>query len=150
MPAPTAVLSLRLPESEKNGLERLARRQGRSVSETAARLITEGRRRAEFAGVDFRDTPAGRLACVQGTRLQVWHVVRLARQFNGDAQKVAEHLDLPFAQVQAALNYAAAFAEEIEAAIRDYESLTVEEVKRQLPQLEVFEAKAPRARRGRQ
>jgi uncharacterized protein (DUF433 family) len=146
----TTVLSLRLPESEKTGLERLARRQGRSVSALAARLLTEGRRRAEFAGIDFRDTPAGRFACLQGTRLPVWFIVRLARRFEEDAQQVADHLDLPLPQIQAALNYAAAFPEDIDVAIRDYEALTMEEVKRQLPQLKVFEASTVRLRRNRQ
>lgn len=143
------VLSLRLPEGEKSGLERLARRQGRSVSELAARMIVEGRRRAEFAWIDFHDSPAGRVAGVQGTRVAVWWIARLARQFNHDARQVAEHLDLSPAQTQAALNYAAAFPEEIESAIRDYESLTLEDLKRQLPQLEVFEVKADAPRKTR-
>jgi uncharacterized protein (DUF433 family) len=89
--------------------------------------------------IDFRDTPGGRVACVQGTRLQVWWIARLARQFKADPQKVADHLDLPLAQVKAALNYAEAFPEEIATAIGDAEALTVEDLKRQLPHLEVFE-----------
>ncbi|HWX19143.1 MAG TPA: transcriptional regulator [Candidatus Binatia bacterium] len=143
------VLSLRLPEHEKTELERLARRLGRTVSELAARMIVEGRRRAEFAWLDFRDTPVGRVACLQGTRLQVWWIARLAREFKGDARKVTTHLDLSPAQVKAALIYAKAFPDEIEAAIRDYESFSLEELKRQVPQVEVFEAGArkPRSRR---
>jgi len=140
MAATNNILSLRLPEREKGDLERLARRLGRTVSELAARMIVEGRRRAEFAWIDFRDTPGGRVACLQGTRLQVWWLARLARQFHGNPQKLAAHLDLPLAQVKAALNYAAAFPDEIETAIQDYESFGLEELRRQLPQAEVFEA----------
>ena len=135
------VLSLRISENEKEGLERLARRQGRTVSELAARMILEGRRRAEFAWIDFRDTPPGRMAYLQNTRLQVWWIARLARQWK--SQKVADHLEVPLLRIKAALNYASAFPEEIQDAITDYESITVEDIKRQLPELEVFEADKP-------
>lgn len=141
------ILSLRLPEREKGELERLARRLGRTVSELAARMIVEGRRRADFAWIDFRETPGGRVACLQGTRLQVWWIARLAGHFKGQAEKVAHHLDLPLAQVKAALNYAAAFPDEIETAIRDYEAFGLEELRRQLPQIEVFQAGVGRSPR---
>jgi hypothetical protein len=139
MKKPSTVLSLRLPAEERARLERLARRTGRTVGEIASRLVIEGRRREDFAWIDFRQTPAGRLAYLQGTRLPVWWLSRLARQFNGSAAKVAEHLQLPLSLVKAALNYAAAFPDEIEGAIRDYEEITVEDLGRQLPTLEVFE-----------
>ena len=111
---------------------------GRTVSELAARMVIEGRRREDFAWIDFRQTPVGRLAYVQGTRQPVWWLARLARHFKADIGKLAKHLDLPAAQVKAALNYAAAFPDEIGAAIRDYEEITIEDLKRQLPNLEIF------------
>ncbi|SRR6266446_2573864 len=135
----SAVLSLRLPAEERSRLERLARRMGRTVGEIAARMVIEGRHREDFAWIDFRQTPAGRFAYVQGTRLPVWWMARLARDFKEDAGKLAKHLDLPSAQVKAALNYAAAFPDEIEAAIRDYEEITIEDLKRQLPNPEIFD-----------
>ena len=143
------VLSLRLPKPEKAELERLARRLGRTVSELAARMLVEGRRRAEFAWIDFRDTPNGRVACIQGTRLQVWWIARLAKSLKGDPQKLAAHLDISPVQIKAALNYAAAFPEEMAAANRDHDSLSVKDLKRQLPQVEVFEAgaRSPASRR---
>ena len=141
------VLSLRLPGPERSLLERLARRQGRTVGELAARMVIEGRRREDFAWIDFRETPAGRMAYLQGTRLQVWWLARLARQFKGDAVKVATHLEIPSAQVKAAINNAEAFPDEIEAAIRDYEETTVAELRRQIPGLEIFEAPGLRQRK---
>jgi uncharacterized protein (DUF433 family) len=145
----SSVLSLRLPGEERTRLERLARRMGRTVGELAARMVIEGRRREDFAWIDFRQTPAGRVAYLQGTRLPIWWLARLARQFKGDAPKVGKHLDLPPAQVKAALNYAEAFSDEIEMAIRDYEEITVADLKRQLPNLEVFEVAEESPRKPR-
>lgn len=143
----SVVLSLRLPSIEKSRLEKLARRAGRSVGDLAARMVIEGRRREDFPWIDFRETPAGRMAYLQGTRVQIWWLARLARQSKPEA--IAKCLKLPLVQVQAGLNYAAAFPEEIEAAIRDYEETTVEDLKRQLPGLEVVEAsETPGRKRG--
>ena len=50
------VLSLRLPQEERSRLEKLARRTGRTLGELAARMVIEGRRREDFAGIDFRET----------------------------------------------------------------------------------------------
>jgi uncharacterized protein (DUF433 family) len=113
-----AVLSFRLPHEERSRLERLARRMGRTLGELAARMVIEGRRREDFAWIDFRNSASGRMAFLQGTRLQVWWLARLARQLKGDPGAVAEHLGLPLAQVKAALNYALAFPDEIETSIR--------------------------------
>ena len=144
----SAVLSLRLPPTEKSRLEKLARRMGRTVGELAARMVIEGRRREDFPWIDFRETPAGRLAYLQGTRVQIWWLARLARQPKASVKKIAESLDLPPAQIQAALNYATAFPDEIETAIRDYEETTLDDLKRQIPGLAVFDvAEAPSKRR---
>jgi uncharacterized protein (DUF433 family) len=77
------------------------------------------------------------MAFLQGTRLQVWWLARLARQFKGDPAAVAEHLGLPLVQVKAALNYAQAFPDEIETSIHDYEQTTLDDLKRQLPNIEL-------------
>jgi uncharacterized protein (DUF433 family) len=143
------VLSFRLPDEERSRLERLARRTGRTLGELAARMVIEGRRREDFAWIDFRDTAGGRMAFLQGTRLQVWWLARLARQFQGDPAGVAEHLGLPLVRVKAALNYARAFPDEIETSIRDYEETTLDDLKRQLPNLEVFEADEEPPRKAR-
>ena len=55
----TSVVSMRMEESQEERLEKMARRLGRSPSETSALLVEEGLRRSEFAFVDFRDTPVG-------------------------------------------------------------------------------------------
>src|SRR5947209_6022813 len=102
----TSVVSMRMEGSQEERLGKMARRLGRSPSETSAILVEEGLRRSEFAFMDFRDTPGGRHAFIQGTRLSVWMVVKIARRYGNDAEKTAAHLGRSPLQIQAALNYA--------------------------------------------
>src|SRR5204863_2574579 len=98
----------RKPQSAESRLGRMARQLGRTARETGALLIEEGLRRSEFAFIDFRDSPVGRQAFIQGSSLAVWEVVWIARSYLGDAEKTAAHLEMPLAKVKAALNYATA------------------------------------------
>jgi uncharacterized protein (DUF433 family) len=136
---PSTVVSLRVSEGQAERLQRKARKLGRSPSETGAILLEEGLRRDEFAFIDFRDSAAGRQAYIQGTRLPVWIVVKTARAYGGDVEKTAAHFQRAAPQVQAALNYAEAFPEEIEAVIQDNDSYDFGRVSRMLPQARVFE-----------
>jgi uncharacterized protein (DUF433 family) len=128
------VVSMRLPVESGERLKRMARRFGWTPSDAGARLVEEGLRRAEFALIDFRDTPLGRQAYVQGTRLAVWMVVRIVRSFGGNVEKAAEHLERPSAMVQAAVNYAQAFPDDIEAAMQENEAMGFAQLSRMLPQ----------------
>lgn len=138
MPA-TTVLSLRLPAERAESLKRLARRFDRSTAETAARLLDEGLRREEFAMIEFRDSPVGRQAYVEGTRVAVWQVVHLLRTYGGDPERTAKHLAWPVSKVRAALNYAAAFPEETESAIEDGKAHDFTRLSRLVPALERIE-----------
>jgi uncharacterized protein (DUF433 family) len=113
------VISLRLRDEQMERVRRVARRMNKSASETAATLLEEALRMSEFAFIQFRDSPVGRQAYVQGSRLAVWEVVKLARAYDDDMALAAESLGWPVVRAQAALNYAAAYPEEIEAAIAD-------------------------------
>lgn len=113
------VVSLRLKDDQVERLRRAARRLGRSPSEAAALLLEESLRQREFAFIEFRDSPVGRQAYLPGTRLAVWQVVWLARDYGGDVSQTAAHLELPVAPVAAALRYAAAHPAEIGAAVAD-------------------------------
>ena len=75
------VVSTRLAPDQERRLERKARQMGRSSSETSALLIEEGLRRDEFAFLDFRNSPAGREAYIQGSTLAVWEVIWIAGGF---------------------------------------------------------------------
>ena len=72
----------------------------------------------------------------------MWHVVLINRGYGGDVAKTAQHLSWLPIYVEAALNYAAAFPDEIEAGIKDNDK-GYEELKRILPTLELFGASRP-------
>lgn len=129
------VVSLRLRDEQVNRLGRLSRRLGRTPSETAALLVEEALRQNDFTLVQFRDSPAGRQAYIQGTGLAVWEVVLVAKAFGNDSSRTAAHLDLPPLKVQAALSYAEAYRDEIEAAISDNDR-PFAELKRLIPSIE--------------
>jgi hypothetical protein len=141
------VISMRLPAESGKRLKRMASRQGWTPSDASARLVEEGLRRSEFGFIDFRDSPAGRQAYLQGSTLAVWEVMLLIDSYRKDVSAVARHLKWPAVKVQAAVNYAAAFPEEINEAIADNETTNFEALKRMLPEaLEFVPKKAARTR----
>lgn len=134
----SVVVSMRLPEESGNRLKRMAVRHGWTPSDASARLVEEGLRRSEFAFIDFRDSSAGRQAYIQGSTLAVWEVMLLLKGYKVDVAATAKHLKWPEARVQAAVNYAQAFPEEIEAAISENAHVDFDALKRMLPQAREF------------
>jgi|SRR5215469_15993232 len=129
----SVVISMRLPAESGARLTRMANRHGWTPSDTSARLVEEGLRRSEFAFVDFRDSAAGRQAYIQSSTLAIWEVVLLVRAYRDDIAAVAQHLEWPEARVQAAVNYAEAFPDEIEQAISENAATDFDALKRMLP-----------------
>lgn len=104
--------SLRLPASVVVALEAAARRQSTYGSKLAAELVTTGIRSIEHPAIDFeRDAEGGRKARLAGRRVAVWIVVDTVRRLG--REKAAVNLGLPASLVVAALNYAAAFPDDI-------------------------------------
>jgi hypothetical protein len=132
------VISMRLPAESEKRLKRMAHRHGWTPSDASARLVEEGLRRSEFGFIDFRDSPAGRQACVQGGTLAVWEVMLLVHSYKKDVSAVAKHLKWPEVKVQAAVSYAQAFPEEIKEAMAENEAMDFEALKRMLPQATEF------------
>ncbi len=135
------VISMRLPAESGKRLKRMANRHGWTASDASARLVEEGLRRSEFGFIDFRDTPAGRQASLQGSTLAVWEVMLLVHSYKEDVPAVAGHLKWPEVKVRAAVNYAAAFPEEINQAISENAATDFETLKRMLPQAAEFIAR---------
>jgi len=132
-PARSMVISMRLPTESGKRLKRMASRHGWTPSDASAKLVEEGLRRSEFAFIDFRDSPAGRQACIQGSSLAVWEIVLLMRSYKADVAAVAKHLGWPLGKVQAAVHYAEAFPEEIDEALSENDSTDFDSLKRMLP-----------------
>jgi len=138
------VISMRLSSHSGTRLKKMAHRHGWTPSDASARLVEEGLRRSEFAFIDFRDSPAGRQAYVQGSSLAVWEVALLLRSYKHDVRAVARHLQWPDAKVRAAANYSDAFPEEMEAALSENASTSFEAVKRMLPHADEFIVRKPK------
>jgi uncharacterized protein (DUF433 family) len=139
--AQSMVISMRLPTETGQRLKRMAKRHGWTSSDASARLVEEGLRRSEFAFIDFRDSPIGRQACIQGSTLAVWEVILTVRSYQGDALAAAKHFQWPEVKVQAAVNYAKAFPEEIDEAIAENHATDLGVLRRMLPQAGEFKAK---------
>ena len=136
--ARSMVISMRLPTESGKRLKQMANRHGWTPSDASAKLVEEGLRRSEFAFIDFRDSPVGRQACIQGSSLAVWEIMLLARSYKADVAAVAKHLGWPLGKVQAAVHYAEAFPEEINEALSENDSTYFDSLKRMLPQTAEF------------
>ena len=134
----TSVISSRLTPEQETRLTRMARHRGRTSSEMGAVLIEEGLRRTEFAMIDFRDSPVGRQAYIQGSSLAVWEVAWIARGYHNNVEKTAAHLEMSPLKIKSAINYAKAFPEEVETALQEHEACDFESLSRMVPQAEVF------------
>jgi uncharacterized protein (DUF433 family) len=142
----SSVISMRLSAESGKRLKQLARSHGWTASDASARLVEEGLRRAEFAFIDFRDSVAGRQACVQGSSLAIWEVMLLLRSYQDNVEAVAKHLHWPQAKVAAALNYAEAYPGEIEEALMENDATDLAALKRLLPQAVEFKSGKPAGR----
>lgn len=112
-------ISVRLKDRQTEQLDRLARREGRDKAEMAATLLERVLRLSEFPHVVLRDFGAGPEAFISGTRLRVWWVATLIRDYGGSLAKTAEHLNLPEVTIAEVQKYADAYPDEIEAAIAE-------------------------------
>jgi uncharacterized protein (DUF433 family) len=117
----TSVMTLRLAPDVARGVELLARRFGHKPAQVGARLVEEGLRRRDFPQIELRDTVAGRVAYLAGTRFAVYWV---AEAINGGLtpEDFGKEYELPAERVRAALAYAAAYPKEIEADIAHAEA----------------------------
>jgi hypothetical protein len=127
------VISLRLKPRLASRLERLARMFRRSMGETAALLLEEKLKEEEFAFIEFRDSPVGRQAYVQGTSLAVWEVVLFVRRGDLAPDAAARELEWPVEKVHAALSYATANPEEIDPIVDEVTSMTADQLRVTLP-----------------
>jgi len=132
------VMSIRLQDHQMVRLGRISRRLGKRPSETVTLLVEEALRMAEYPQIDFRDSMAGRQAYVKGSGLAVWEVVMVARDYKGDAEKVAAHLQWPLTRVQAALIYARDYPDDVNAALADNDACDFAALQRLLPQAQLI------------
>lgn len=133
----SATLSIRVPSETRRWLERFAKKRG-SAGMAATRILEEARRREEFPAVEFRDTPLGRVAYVQGTRVQVAFVhAQVIAKPRPSAKDLARSFAWPQWKAGGVLAYLEAFPEECRREWEDLEeSASAAAVKRSLPQMQ--------------
>ena len=118
----TVVMTLRLPESVGQSVERLAIRLGHKPAHLGARFVEEGVRRRQFPFIDLRETASGRVAYVRSTRFTAYWIVQAVGRLKGNVERAAKIWDLPADKVRAALHYAEAYPEEIDSDIAQAEA----------------------------
>ena len=69
--------------------------------------------------VGFADGPAGRRARLTGTGKDVWEVIAVVRDNDGDPAQAASYLEIPLGLVQAAIAYYGTYTSEIDELIED-------------------------------
>lgn len=105
-------LTVVIPAPEAAALQRLARRGLAGASTLAGRLLARALRTYEHPAIELTPAPDGTcVARLAGRRVAVWVLAERARKLTVAEQ--AKELNLPQPLVQAALDYAAAYPEEI-------------------------------------
>lgn len=137
MAASSTTLSIRVPTETRRWLERFSQLRG-SAGSAAARLVEEAKRRELFRAIEFRDTPLGRVAWVQGTRVQAAFAWMAARDHGFDAGKLARHFSWPLWKAESVLTYAETYRDELQEDVRVLESIDATALKQRIPGLKVF------------
>jgi hypothetical protein len=121
--------SFRLSSDLLAWLDEEASATGTTVSALVTGLLEEGLRIRRFPGVAFRDGPAGRRAGLVGGP-DVWEVIRDVRATSGRGEakirRVAADAGLSASQVRLAVEYYAAFPDEIDARLAAEERAAVQ------------------------
>src|SRR6476646_3241517 len=113
--------SVRLPDELRQRLAAVAGQEGTTVTELIERYVREGLACAQHPGIVFKAGPAGRRAALAGGP-DVWEVVAALRHTTGSetarVAALAGEFGIHGRQVEMALRYAAAHADEIAARVR--------------------------------
>lgn len=113
-----ASINTRVPRRVRRALEQVAKDRRVNPLTFARTVLDEGLRRERHPGISFREGAAGRRPCIEGRRIDVWHVVETIRGSDGSVEDAAEYLNLRPDQVRAAINYYTEFPDEIDDWIR--------------------------------
>lgn len=127
-------VSLRISAEVRAAIDDTRRRTGRAFSSIANEMLLEAVKMRRIPGIAFADEPGGRVAKLAGTGLGVWEIIASYRRLGEDWDSLRDSFDwLDGLQLRAALAYAAAYPEEIEARFRDQDQWTPERVWAEFP-----------------
>src|SRR5258708_26124071 len=100
MSTKTSTLGVRLAAETCEMIRQISASRGRTPSDLLAEYAEEIARKHQFCHIEFRDTPLGRMAYMEGTRSAVWLVRDLVRQNDEDVRKTAKLHGLPATKVR--------------------------------------------------
>jgi uncharacterized protein (DUF433 family) len=107
--------SFRLSSRTMELLDERASELAESRNSLAERLLDEALHTERHPLIFFREGASGlRRPALVGTRLYVWQVVDTVRESESSVASAAEYLGLPAHHVQAAIDYYADYADEID------------------------------------
>jgi uncharacterized protein (DUF433 family) len=107
-------LSVRLNDATLTRLGNRAKRVHLPSRTLAQRYVEEGLRMDEHPLIRFADGPAGRRARLIGTGKDVWEIIAVVRDNDGDPAEAARYLEFPLGLIQAAIAYYGAYTAEID------------------------------------
>ena len=119
-------LSVRLTDATLIRLGSRAKRIHLPSGTLAQRYVEEGLRMDEHPLIRFADGPAGRRARLIGTGKDVWEIIAVVLDNDGDPAEAARYLEFPLGLIQAAIAYYGAYAAEIDQLIDLNEQETTE------------------------
>lgn len=115
-------VSVRLSQETYRLARELARRTSRPLSAVVSELAEEALRIRRHPGIVFGGPPGDRRARVEGTGLDVWEVVAVYRACQEDVERTRQVLEhLSSRAIEAAVQYARAYPEELDALIAENE-----------------------------
>jgi hypothetical protein len=119
-------LSVRLNDATLTRLGNRAKRAHLPPRTLAQRYVEEGLRMDEHPLIRFSDGPAGRRARLVGTGKDIWEIITVVRDNNGDAAEAARYLEIPLGLIQAAISYYGTYTAEIDQFIDLNDQETIE------------------------
>jgi uncharacterized protein (DUF433 family) len=123
-------LSMRPTRAVLDRLRDRARLSGQRHTTIAERYLEEGLLMEEHPGIHFVEGPLGRRPAVIGARLDVWEIVQVLRDNDGDVAAAASYLEIEPRLVEVALRYYADQREAIDAWIARLEEMNEREEER--------------------
>ena len=116
-------VSLRIPPEARRGIEEIAHRTGWDFSSVANEMLSDAVKMRRIPGITFTDSASGRVARLAGRNTKVFEIAAALRAVNGDEERLRQdYAWLSEQELRAALAYAEAYPDEIEARVRQDES----------------------------
>lgn len=109
-----------------------------SLSRYLQNLIQHDLASIQITNIEYRDSKNGQEAFMVGSRLHVWEVILIAKEFDMDAERVAQYFSRPVAWVNEALLFYKNTPEQIDNIILEVKTTTFETLKLKVPSLEIY------------